>query len=891
MDNPVAPRPVLLRANKNSQVSLSIGPFRMPVRAVICIGATTPLIFILFSIPGQAIIHFIVAAFIVVFAFTIALPEREDVWVGTYLLYRLGEGLMPRAVSSGQVVRARVTRVGQDSVSVVEGGKPLKSLMGVPLGSYANLFDLVRSGEIQDSLFELRPGGWQAMVRVEGPDSPPMTESYQVWQDALVHWMTQIGVPCQIYSRLMHYDRGEAEDKFERGIERGPQIALAEYERGLYGQVAADSIVVNHYVVFMPRMTGNEGNPTYHSPMSLGTVIDSNFLEAKTVLEAAIRLAPTAGIQAEMIGKRDLSLLLDQTVLRATNASMAQGLGKIGGTYTAYGVITTLPNQVWSGGIINALMQNHVKGVVSMHVFPVSDNVARDQLQKQHDFYRYAAERGDAEAGRLLGAVDTMLDALSAGVIGIDRMSITIQVEGQTPKAALDGYEKVKLALAAMGYRLTFITVPGMAAAAAAAPGGVPLARGLILTTDGVVAASVPALGTPMSDQSQALVGRNVGTGSPVYLDLFGKTNFNFLCVGAPGAGKSVSMKTLAVRHILRGSRAIIIDPDSEYGNVVKLFKGVYVELGDVALNPLARPDDLDPDDLAQWMGSVIALLSVMGGEETSYSKDNNMPIRSLGAADKAWLQSQLNGFFALWESTDHPEQTRQQPILSDLIWYLEKYSLEEAKLFKRDARVYEMILRLKSYTQGDKAKIFDRESNIDWNAPVIGIGLRSLAMKYDADMTAALAFALSAIMSQLGSRERIARKEHLIVLVDEAHRVVGDPDAATVLNRLIRQARKYGAGVWLASQSVGDFMAGASDTLAGLIGTKLVLGVEEMSANRVQEFFGLSDRERGYIAPSFQRGRGVLIAGSERAVVFVLPGEHLMPLISTDFAAPARRL
>jgi hypothetical protein len=50
-----------------------------------------------------------------------------------------------------------------------------------------------------------------------------------------------------------------------------------------------------------------------------------------------------------------------------------------------------------------------------------------------------------------------------------------------------------------------------------------------------------------------------------------------------------------------------------------------------------------------------------------------------------------------------------------------------------------------------------------------------------------------------------------------------------------------------------------------------------------MQEAFGLTDAELAAITTQRRSGRGVLIAERERAIIDVLPGDHLLPIVSTS--------
>ena len=112
-----------------------------------------------------------------------------------------------------------------------------------------------------------------------------------------------------------------------------------------------------------------------------------------------------------------------------------------------------------------------------------------------------------------------------------------------------------------------------------------------------------------------------------------------------------------------------------------------------------------------------------------------------------------------------------------------------------------------------------------------------------------------------------------------QAHRITIDPDAGEVLGQLVRQARKHGAGVWMCSQQVQDFVGtDLGRTLVATAATKVILEVEEAALAGVRDVFGLSDDEIAAINPPLQ-GRAVLLSGGERTVVAIVPGSAVLAL------------
>ncbi|HVC40483.1 MAG TPA: DUF87 domain-containing protein [Candidatus Saccharimonadales bacterium] len=379
----------------------------------------------------------------------------------------------------------------------------------------------------------------------------------------------------------------------------------------------------------------------------------------------------------------------------------------------------------------------------------------------------------------------------------------------------------------------------------------------------------MPALGTPFADQRHPLVGINQLTGAPTYLSIWSRPNHNAVIVGSSGSGKSVAAKTLLVRHVMEGASAVVIDPDSEYGRVMSAIGGVHFELGEDALNPLAPGCDVAPDLAASLL---LPVLSVMAGDEKGV-KDGR-PIRRLPDEDQGWIHGEIASFFQAW----HRHPSGAEPVMHDLVAFIETTSAHQALTRRERDRCRIITARLRRFTQGNRARIFDRPSTFRVGARPVSIGLRNFALTYAADLTPALAVVLTAVLAALG-------RDHgrLIVVVDEAHRITIDPDAGEVLGQLVRQARKHGAGVWMCSQQVQDFVGtDLGRTLAATAATKVILGVEEAALADVRGVFGLSDDEVSAINPPVQ-GRAVLLSGGERTVVAIVPGPAVLALANSS--------
>lgn len=847
----------------DAKVKIPVGPVNLPVRAVVVIILSAPLAYLGMEYL-DGLLKVVAPIAVLIVAGMLGLPEREAIWVGTWILYRILEPLLPRAVATGRPARMTVRRAG-DGFRL---GRPRRQLrMMGPINRWTSL---VRALAADDGLLQRQPGGWCAVVRVKGPDAAPHTDAYADWCKNVVDWLLAVEQPAQVLARTVHYDRADVEAKYEAHCKL-LHTRLGEFERRLSGDVATRTMVVEHDVVFMPHLAGKDGVPHACSLFRLSQAMDSSRADAERALQSALRLASTFGVDASATTASEIEQLATGSVIATREAVTCDGIVFSGGVYQAHLAVTALPPKLMTGSVVAAMMRARVQGTVSMHVLPVDILTARTQLNRQRAAFRYASQHTrDVDVQMMAADTESLLAALAGRQVQAIRVGLLLGVSATTSQGCEDAIERLNAAMAGEGMRAVRVTTPGFAAASAIAPGGVPLQRNLLMTTDMVAGCLLPAVGTPFGDPAQPLVGVNAATGSPVYLDVFKRANHNAVIVGTSGAGKSVSCKTLLLRHVAQGARTIVIDPDSEYGLTLRALGGTYVELGESSVNVLAVDPRTPPDDAA---GLVIPVLSVMGGEEVGY-KDGR-PIRRLNDADKAWLHQEVASFFVSWRLT----HTVEEPVLTDLVAYLEQHSMMTCPTDQIRQRCRDIALRLQGYTQGSRARIFNRPTSFSLDHPCMGIGLRELALQFRADITPAIAVVLTRILDQLRRRDG-----RLVVLVDEAHRVTSDPDAGQVLDQLVRQARKYGAGVWMASQSVDDFVrTELGRILAATAATKLVLGIEQTVAEEAKEVFGLADHEMAALTPRFVPGRGVMISGPERAVVQVWPGDHLMPLVNTS--------
>jgi len=319
----------------------------------------------------------------------------------------------------------------------------------------------------------------------------------------------------------------------------------------------------------------------------------------------------------------------------------------------------------------------------------------------------------------------------------------------------------------------------------------------------------------------------------------------------------SYFVKTEAVRSLMIGSEAIILDPEAEYKALCEAVGGEYISFS------FNSPAKINPFDLSQireegenQLGlkilSLHSLFKVIMGTITPTQE---------AMLDRALIMT----YKAKGITTDPATQSKEPPLIEDLYKTLIGMEVPDA---------LDLAARIEKFVRGSFQGIFDKQTNINLNNPFTVFSVKDLQ---DALRPIAMFIILDYIWTRV--KRDIKRR---ILIVDEAWHMMKYPDTAQFLWSVVKRARKYYLGLTTITQDVEDFLnQDIGKAIVTNSALRLLLKQSPAAIDKVGETFYLSQGEKQLLLAA-NVGEGIFFAGPHHAPIRVVASEEEHKLIST---------
>jgi len=517
-----------------------------------------------------------------------------------------------------------------------------------------------------------------------------------------------------------------------------------------------------------------------------------------------------------------------------------------------------------SSGWLNHLINFNYNVDISYHIEPVDATFALPKLNRKITELT-STKRAMERAGKIIGVEITdplesaieLRDKIQRGQENLFQVSLYITLSADS-LADLD--KTMKLLETVLATRLfytktaIFQQLEGLQSVLPRCDNQLSQKRNLDSSS---AALTFPFISSELVQESGVLYGINRSNSSLVILDRFALPNANSILFAQSGAGKSYTAKVEIMRHLMQGTKVIVIDPEQEYRQLANSVKGTYIKLS-VHSEEKINPFDLsvnaftEADSFADHVQSLTEIISLMAGGLSAEEKS---------VVDKAIIKTYQKAGWSTKKT--RKKESKTYPILYD--FYAMLKTMKQPKLCRR----------LEKYTTGSLAEIFDTQTNIQLDNRLVVFDTK--------DMPESIRQIMHLVIAQFVQNQVKSSPQKRLLVIDEAWLLLEHEESARFVAGLVRRARKYYLGVSIISQQANDFLNNRyGQAIASQSSLRILMRQDTTTIKNVALEFHLSEYEQKFLL-TCERGEALIIADQHHVAVKITASEDEHPLITTD--------
>jgi len=372
------------------------------------------------------------------------------------------------------------------------------------------------------------------------------------------------------------------------------------------------------------------------------------------------------------------------------------------------------------------------------------------------------------------------------------------------------------------------------------------------------VASSFPFVSSDLTSDEGVLYGINRHNNSLILFDRFSLQNANTVVFATSGAGKSYAIKLEVLRTMMFGTDVIVIDPEREYKHLSDAVGGTYVNIS------LSSESKINPFDLPRAVGEQRPA-DVIRGAVITLKGLIRLMLGTLTHQEDSLVDRALIETYAKKDITGESDLSRvEPPIMEDFQEILE--GMEGGG---------DLSLRLKKYTRGTFAGLFNRPTNVDMRNQLVVFSVRDLEDELRP-------IAIYSIINYIWNVVRSELKKRILI-IDEAWWLMQHEDSAKFIYALIKRCRKYYLGVTTITQDVNDFLLSPyGQAIVNNSALQLLMRSSPSAIDLIQKTFLLTEGEK-YLLLECGVGEGIFFAGDKHAAIKVVASYAEDQLITSD--------
>ncbi len=289
-------------------------------------------------------------------------------------------------------------------------------------------------------------------------------------------------------------------------------------------------------------------------------------------------------------------------------------------------------------------------------------------------------------------------------------------------------------------------------------------------------------------------------------------TNYNAFVIGTSGAGKSVLLQDFAMNYLMSGGRINIIDIGGSYENFCGIVGGQYIDVkpsNPISLNPFTELTTREifnefKEFLVDWYWMMGAPESKNLAEEQSNFIKSYLSKAIEASYSKYGINSDVDTVLECFKEISVIEK-------EDISSSGEKITIKE-----KDIRCSDFMQILGRYgKQGDYGAFFNGKSEIKFNHNFVVLETGSM------ENSPALRDPILMILTYHISKSiYLAKdmKQRKLIIIDEAHKFLGNHRVDGFIEQAYRRFRKHGASMIIGTQGWEDLANESSPSRAGRV-------------------------------------------------------------------------
>lgn len=537
----------------------------------------------------------------------------------------------------------------------------------------------------------------------------------------------------------------------------------------------------------------------------------------------------------------------------------------LGGRLISTLFVVTYPRQIsvgWFAPII--LMNSEID--VSMFFYPVKSDVILKQLKNKVGVLE-AQLISDQEKGAprdplretALRDIEQLRDSLTQGIEKFFQFALYVSIYANDKAELEDKVEEVTRMFDSRLVVVKRVFYQAEQGFNSTMPMGVDELSIYFNLNSSPVASSFPFISADLTSDDGIMYGVNRHNGGLIVFNRFDLQNANAVVFATSGAGKSYAVKLEILRSLMFGTEVMVIDPENEYKHLSDAVGGTFMNISlnsPVKINPFDLPKPVggsdEPADIIRSAVVVIkGMLRIMLGE-VSPAEDSIL--------DRALIET-----YAKKDITpDSSLHNVEPPLMTDFIDILEGFEGTE-----------NMVIKLKKYTEGTFAGLFNSPTNIDTNNQLMVFSVRDLEEELRP-------LAIYMIVNYIWNEVRSELRQRVLV-IDEGWWLMQHEDSAKFIYALVKRCRKYYLGVTTITQDVNDFLGSPyGSAIVNNSSMQLLLKQSPAAVDRIQEIFLLTESEK-YLLLEGSVGQGIFFAGQKHVAIQVVASPVEDKIITSD--------